>query len=123
VFAIVGLSNPIGLAFDNSGNLYAANGGNNTIEKFAPNGTGSLFANTGNDPTGLAFDSGGNLFVVDQLSNMIEKFTPGGAESVFATGLNQPTFIAIQIPEPSIVGLLGLGILGLARFRRSLRIS
>src|SRR5450755_3705010 len=57
VFASSGLNGPFGLAFDSSGNLYAANGGDNTIEKFTP-GSGSVFASSGlNSPMGLAFDS------------------------------------------------------------------
>jgi hypothetical protein len=56
LFASTGLDFPKGLAFDSSGNLYAANLGNNTIEEFAPNGTASLFASTGLDePYFLAF--------------------------------------------------------------------
>ena len=46
VFASEGLSDPQGLAFDNSGNLYVANVGNNTIEKFDTSGNGSVFANS-----------------------------------------------------------------------------
>jgi hypothetical protein len=46
----------LGLAFDSAGNLYAANGNNNTIEEFTPGGVGSVFANTGlSQPTFLAF--------------------------------------------------------------------
>src|SRR5689334_19550166 len=33
-FASTGLSGPVGIAFDHAGNLYVANNGNNTIEKF-----------------------------------------------------------------------------------------
>jgi hypothetical protein len=41
------LNQPFGLAFDSAGNLYAANYGNNTIQKFTMAGFGSRFANTG----------------------------------------------------------------------------
>src|SRR5437870_4718492 len=38
-------------------NLYVANYGNNTVDKFTPGGVGSVFANTGlNHPEGIAFD-------------------------------------------------------------------
>ena len=36
---LTGLTNPRGLAFDASGNLYVANYGNNTVSKFAPGST------------------------------------------------------------------------------------
>src|SRR6185295_5527437 len=105
-----GLSSPRGLAFDHAGNLYAANFGNNTIEKFTPGGIGSVFASSGlSGPVGLAFDSAGNLFVANQSNGTIEEFTPDGVGSVFArTGLLRPGYIAI-IPEPSSCLILSLG--------------
>lgn len=92
VFSNTGLSDPLGLAFDGAGNLYAANGGTRTIEKFTPDGVASVFANTGsNTPCCLAFDGSGNLYVGtndNDRSGIIEKFTPGGVGSVFASSLN-----------------------------------
>ena len=59
---------------------------NNTIEKFTPEGVGSVFASSGlSSPQGLAFDSAGNLYVVNNGNNTIEKFTPEGVGSVFAS--------------------------------------
>src|SRR5206468_5456282 len=46
VFASTGLSNPNGLAFDSTGNLYVANG-DSTIKKFTTAGVGSVFASIG----------------------------------------------------------------------------
>ena len=93
-----GLSGPIGLAFDRNGNLFVANSLSNTIEKFAPGGSSSLFANTGlNQPEGLAFDSTGNLYVANGTGNTIEQFTPTGASSVFLnTGLSGPMGLAFD---------------------------
>ena len=90
VFANTGLDNPQGLAFDGDGNLYAANASDNTIEKYAPDGTPSVFAADPGDhsllyqPEGLAVDGDGNLYV----SNLtfIEKFTPAGVGSLFVNG-------------------------------------
>ena len=73
----------MGLAFDSAGNLYAANRGNNTIEKFTPGGTASVFARTGlSAPYGLAFDSAGNLYAANEGNSTIKKFTPGGVGSI-----------------------------------------
>ena len=97
IFATTGLNNPAGIAFDRAGNLYVANGGNNTIEKFTPGGVGSVFASGGllNSPDSLAFDSLGNLYVANR--NSIERFTPGGVGSIFATnGVNGPRGLAID---------------------------
>jgi hypothetical protein len=46
LFASTGLNAPAGLAFDSRTNLYVANSGNNTIQKFDVAGSGSLFADT-----------------------------------------------------------------------------
>ena len=42
--AYFGIFSATGLAFDSSGDLYAAVGGNNTILKFTPGGVGTVFA-------------------------------------------------------------------------------
>ena len=59
VFASSGLNYLRGLAFDSSGNLCVANQGNTligggTIEEFAPNGAGNLFASGLNTPSFIA---------------------------------------------------------------------
>ena len=89
-----------GLAFDSAGNLYAADGGDQTIYKFAPNGWCTVFVGPsafaeGESPIGLAFDSSGNLFVsietfTDPGADSIVYFTPMGVKSTFATGLTFP---------------------------------
>ena len=114
------MNGPIGLAFDSAGNLYAANYGANTIEKFTPGGVGSVFANTGlNSPIGLAFDSAGNLYAANYGANTIEKFTPGGVGSVFASsGLSNPTFLAFATPEPSAWAMFVIGVVALVLTKR-----
>ena len=53
VFA-AGLNNPIGLAFDSSGNLFVACAGSGTIEEFDTNGVGTTFASGLNSPNFIA---------------------------------------------------------------------
>ncbi|MFL6417208.1 MAG: hypothetical protein ACJ74Y_16225, partial [Bryobacteraceae bacterium] len=94
--------NPTGLAFDNSGNLYVVsdNPSGYAIEKFRPNGTESVFANTGlSCPQALAFDRDGNLYVANACNATIEKYTPDGAGTIFADsddGLNNPIGLAFD---------------------------
>src|SRR6478609_8339832 len=57
-----GLNYPAGLAFDQAGNLFVADGG--AIDKFTPAGVRTTFASV-LSPMGLTFDSAGNLFVAD----------------------------------------------------------
>ena len=78
-FASTNLSSPQGLAFDSSGNLYAANYGNNTISKF--NASGAYVSNITTNligPAGLAFDTSGNLYAANYDNNSISKFNSAG---------------------------------------------
>ena len=93
-----------GLAFDSAGNLYTTTGSFQfAIERFAPDGTRSLFAgDLLGLPRTLAFDRAGDLYVstatgsisgfdsagnsyVSHFTGTIEKFTPDGVGSFFAS--------------------------------------
>ena len=91
-----GLSQPLGLAFDQAGNLYEADANSGNIYKFTPGGAQSTFASGLNRPVGLAFNNAGNLFVANSGSNQIVEITPGGVSSVFASGLSQPLGLAFD---------------------------
>ena len=87
-----GLSSPVGLAFDDAGNLYVANANTITVEKITPSGSASIFIGSGSLSQGLTggltFDSAGNLFVgvATPGSAVIKKFSPTGADlGVFAS--------------------------------------
>jgi sugar lactone lactonase YvrE len=107
-------SEGFGLAFDSMGNLFAADAVAQTIYKFAPDGTGSIFVgpeaftdlDTG--PIGLAFDHFGNLFVSTEAfpftDDKILKFTPSGVRSTFATGLTEPRGLAFDSAGNLFVG-------------------
>jgi sugar lactone lactonase YvrE len=96
----------LGLAFDTTGNLYAAASSAQTIYKFAADGTRSVFVGpdafeSGEYPAGLAFDSSGNLFVsietfTDPEAGSIVFFSPTGVKSPFATGLTIPRGLAFD---------------------------
>jgi alpha-tubulin suppressor-like RCC1 family protein len=72
-----GVNGPSDLAFDAGGNLYVANNGNATIWKYAPDGTGSLFANVADGVWNIAFDAVGNLHV-SNFGTAITKLSPSG---------------------------------------------
>jgi len=93
---------PAGLAFDTAGNLYVASDARNdySILKFAPDGSVSVFADSGlSNPSALAFDRAGNLFVANPRNNTIRKFTPDGVGTEFANeedGLFLPVGLAFD---------------------------
>ena len=92
-------SNPAGLAFDSSGNLYSANSNNSTIGKFTPGGVGSVFAGPGSGvfaPEGLAIDSSNNVFAGNIGNSKILELSPSGVGSVFATGVGAPFSLAFN---------------------------
>ena len=118
-----GLVNPIGIACNAAGHVFVADlGGGSTqdgsIYEFAPDGVRTTFA-SGLDCIGLAFDGAGNLFAADYGSDKIYRFTPDGTRSTFASGVNGHGvfFLAFQVPEPSVWGLLGWGGLVLFGWR------
>jgi sugar lactone lactonase YvrE len=97
-----GLSNE-GLAFDSSGNLYAAMP-SLSIRKYSPTGadlgpfvSGDTLASAGvSQPYGIAFDSGGNLYVANFSGGNIRKFSPAGADlGNFVTGLVNPRDVLV----------------------------
>jgi streptogramin lyase len=89
---------PSGVAFDQSGNLFAADATANLILKLTPAGSQSTFLGTGlNSPRGLAFDATGNLYIANSGTNSILKVTPGGVSTTFTTGLSAPRGLAFDV--------------------------
>ncbi|HWX22823.1 MAG TPA: NHL repeat-containing protein [Candidatus Binatia bacterium] len=93
VFATNGVNGvldlPLGLVFDDVGNLYVANDGNGTIEKYDPQGNGALFGSAGvSNPNGLVFDGLNRLYVGNGTGfGPIYRITNSVAQgSVFASG-------------------------------------
>lgn len=109
------MNRPLGLALDDTGNLYIADSGNARVRKVDPTGTITTFAGNGASPTNgnngdggpavnasfsylsdIAFDAKGNSYIADGLAGSIRRISPGGTVTTFATGLLFPTAIALD---------------------------
>jgi NHL repeat len=90
---------PVGIAVDESGNVYVAENLNSTIRKITPAGVVTTLAGragylgavdgTGsaavfNNPSGVVVDAGGNLYVADRDNDSIRKVTSGGIVTTLA---------------------------------------
>jgi hypothetical protein len=99
-------TSPQGLAFDSSGNLFVAGGGN--VSKITPAGVVSPFANLPPGSFGgygMAIDADNNLYVAGAATVQIVKITPAGTVSTYATLSGGSTGLAID----SIGNLYALG--------------
>ena len=98
----VQLGSATGLAVDNAGNVYIADGGDNLIRMVAPDGTSTTIAGTGSfgyggdggpainaefeNPTGLALDSTGNIYIADSGNNRVREISGGMITTIAGNG-------------------------------------
>lgn len=94
-------NSPIGLCFDNHGDLIVGDWGNHKIRKVTLNGIVSTIAGSTEGyldevsslamfdfPSGVCRDASNNIFVCDQLNARIRKISPEGNVSTFAGSTN-----------------------------------
>lgn len=99
-----GLSQPVGIAIDSTGNVWIANSGNHSITELVP-GSGNSVTATGHTnaslsiPWGVAVDAGNNVWVTDRGLNQLSEFSAGSfvyTSSSGAGGLSGPAGVAVD---------------------------
>ncbi|MGZ3999519.1 MAG: NHL domain-containing protein, partial [Mucilaginibacter sp.] len=77
-------TNPAGLVFDATGNLYIGDPGNSLLRKATPAGAVTTIPIYKGNAFGLTMDASGTMYVADAGGNKIEKVTSAGAVSILA---------------------------------------
>ncbi|MGO9646937.1 MAG: SMP-30/gluconolactonase/LRE family protein [Terriglobales bacterium] len=107
------LNFPMGLAFDEHGNLFIADTWNNRVRKVSKNGTIATIAGTGltgysgdggpasqadlNEPLGVAVDPTGNIYIADYGNFALRKIDTEGTITTLATEV----FLNSLVTDPS----------------------
>ncbi len=118
-----------GLDFGPDGNLYVASGGSSKIVKFDPiTGAAVDFVTTGSGglsaPIGIEFGADNNLYAASLNADSVKYYhgSTGAPLGDFVAagsgGLDQPNFMTFAVPEPSMAGMLLVGLLVGAGCRR-----
>jgi streptogramin lyase len=96
-----GLSGPLNLAVDSTGNIWVANEDGASVTKLSPNGvplSGSTGFAAGVNPCGIAFDTNGNVWVTSNADSSLTVLNPAG-QPIFGSpitggGLGLPEGVA-----------------------------
>jgi hypothetical protein len=98
-----GITAPVALAADASGNIWIANSASNTVTGLAHTGaplSGSPFSASFNSPSSVAIDSVGSVWVTNKGNNTVSKLTSSGGVATGSPfsggGLNAPRSIAFD---------------------------
>ena len=93
-----GFSSPMGVATDADGNVFVADGGNNTVVEVAWDGTQTTLPFTGlSYPIGVGVDAAGDVFVGDNLNNRVVELAPDGTQTTLPfANLHCPNGLAVD---------------------------
>lgn len=85
------LKSPVGLVYDQEGNLFVAEWGAGRVSKFDRSGNRSTVTEAVPSPSGLAFDEQGMLYITSYGNGGIYALASGGQPRLVASGFSSPT--------------------------------
>ncbi|RME10535.1 MAG: T9SS C-terminal target domain-containing protein [Bacteroidetes bacterium] len=96
-FTASGVSNSIGIAWDEDGNLYVSSYNGGFVKKFSSSGVDLGFFITGlNGPTNIWFGTNGDFYVSDWNEGVVKRYSPTGQfKSTVVTGVSQVEGVAL----------------------------
>lgn len=106
-FTTVGVSNSIGMVWDDLGNLYVSSYDGDLVRQFDSQGNDLGIFVLGNlqGPTNIWFDDKGDLLVVDYDGGAVKRFDPAGIfKSNFITGLGNAEGVAFMANGDILLG-------------------
>ena len=121
------LNGPMGLAFDNAGNLWVANNTGNTLVKYAANQLTASGSPTPavvvsgpalSGPAGLAFDIMylGGLWVTNMAANTVVEYTPSQLRKLTPHAAATITSNAGSLSSPRAIAFSWEGLMSVANF-------
>lgn len=91
-----GLTQPINVTLDTTGNVYLIENGNNSIKKIALDGTITSTDYGFFEPFDLVLDGIGNMFVSDSGHNVVKKIASDGTVTTIVSGFQRPRGIVLD---------------------------
>ena len=110
-----GISEPVGMTIDSSGNLYVANNEASDVERFAPGATTANATYSAGlvGVIALAVDPSGNLYATDAEDEYVERFNAGSttASATYgaSSGLADPKALAVDSSSNLYIADFGNG--------------
>jgi len=106
-----GLSTPLGVAVDATGNVYLADAGTRNISKIPTAGGAPIVEGSGfTVPYGVAVDILGNIYMTDNSANNVKKIPyNGGPPIIIGAGFNGPNGVAVDASGNVYIGDAGSG--------------
>jgi hypothetical protein len=94
-----GLSAPVGVAVDGSGDVFIADSGNNRAVEVKADGTQTTIGSGLNYPEGVAVDGAGDIFIADTYDSRVEEVKADGTQTTvgsLADELSYPQGVAVD---------------------------